>query len=130
MSHLRSVPLTSGHLLDDQTVWIDAFPLTNKHMYVHTKNRNIVSSIAFFRGMDIFLCNLMFETIMKAINCIDDDKVASKALKGDKHAQKVWNNLCDDVALAYCARFVISGVPIPMSTKQPNVPHIVVNRKA
>jgi hypothetical protein len=104
---------------DDQTVYINAFPLIGKNVVVQSTHKQVMDTIEYI-GSDA--CRNCHKARFRDVytKCLEFDTTMLQELEsGNKERLEEFQDFCFGILVAYCYRMILHDKPIPMSVELP-----------
>ena len=119
-NHLQNVAparaVRSEDMGGDDVVYVDAFPITGKHIVVRTTHGEVMGVVQTFRGMETDRANATYRSAYRAVIDVDGMAIATLAESAgaDSAAIGRWHDYCTDVVICHAARVVLFNKPITL----------------
>lgn len=98
-------------------IFVNAFPLSGKHVVVKTDNCSIETATARIKSiliLDPTRVKRMLQKLYSNFLDFNEHDVVSRIRSGDPKAVTEFGIFCKNVLLGYCFRSVMHGTPLPM----------------
>jgi len=105
----------TANIEDDTNVYVDAFGLLGKPVKVkitHGKLMGLVEQISNDEEEDTI--SLQQQLFVKLLD-VNVHKLVRRLDSGEKDALDEWNIFCTDVLIIHACRFILHGMPIPIT---------------
>ncbi len=101
---------------DEVVIYVDAFPITGKHIAVRTTNGEVTDAVQTFRDLGADRAHDTYRSAYRAVMDVDGTAVATLAEADGADAAAVgrWADYCNDAVICHAARAVLFNKPIPL----------------
>ena len=107
---------------DDKIVHVSAFPIIGKELVVQTTHGEIMKGIKSCKLNSKELLKQMSNKIYREVIDENMDTLATLIKAKNEQAIKRWGEICTDVVILYCIRFVLHNKEIPISENHTRLP--------
>ena len=100
---------------DEVVIYVDAFPITGKHIAVRTTHGEVMDAVQTFRDLGADRAQDTYRSAYRAVMDVDGMALATLAEADGADAEAVgrWVDYCNDVVICHAARAVLFNKPIP-----------------